>query len=60
MFSVVNLEQFVKEKENQMIGRGIIPDYNIPQSYQDFLNNEDTQLKYVLELIEKKMVVNNH
>ncbi|AFM04260.1 periplasmic protease [Bernardetia litoralis DSM 6794] len=53
-FSIVNLEQDVPKKDNQPIGSGIMPDYEITQSYQDFIKNEDTQLNYVLEFIEKK------
>lgn len=50
-FSVVNLEQDVIKKENQIYDRGIIPDLTIPQSYEDFLNQEDTQMKETLKLI---------
>jgi len=50
-FSIVNLEQDVPEKENQYYNRGIIPDIKINQSYNDFLNNKDTQLNYVKQLI---------
>lgn len=53
-FSIVNLEQDVPKKENQPIGSGIMPDYKIGQSYEDFIKNEDTQLNYILELIKKK------
>ena len=53
-FSIVNLEQYVIKKPNQIYGRGIIPDINISQSFEDFLNNEDTQMAYTLELINKK------
>ena len=53
-FSVVNLEQDVPKKENQKYDRGIIPDYNITQTFSDFLNNTDTQMNFTLELIKKK------
>lgn len=53
-FFIVNLVQDVPKKDNQPIGSGVMPDYEVTQSYQDFIKNEDTQLKYVLELIEKK------
>jgi hypothetical protein len=53
-FSIVNLEQDVPKKDNQPTGSGVMPDYEITQSYQDFIKNEDTQLNYVLKLIEKK------
>lgn len=53
-FSVVNLEQDVPKKDNQFQNRGIIPDYKVIQTYEDYLKQEDTQLKFVLELIEKQ------
>lgn len=52
-FSVVNLEQDVPKKENQMEKRGIIPDYDVVQTYQDYLNQTDTQLNFVYDLIRK-------
>ena len=53
-FSVVNLEQDVVKKENQFYNRGIIPDYNISQTYEDFLKHGDTQLDFVLDFIKSK------
>lgn len=53
-FSVVNLEQYVLKKENQKYGRGIIPDYEITQTFDDFINNTDTQMNFTMELIQKK------
>jgi hypothetical protein len=53
-FSVVNLEQDVPKKENQKYERGIIPDYEVIQTYNDFLNNNDTQMNFTLNLIIKK------
>ena len=50
-FSIVNLEQDVPKKSNQFYDRGIIPDIEINQTYDDFLNNKDTQLNYILNLI---------
>jgi len=51
-FSVVNLEQYVLEKDNQIFGRGIIPDYDVSQTYEDYLKHEDTQMKFLLEFIK--------
>lgn len=51
-FSVVNLEQDVPKKNNQIYNRGIIPDFTVSQSYTDFLNHKDTQLNFVLDLIQ--------
>lgn len=53
-FSIVNLEQDVPKKPNQIFGRGIIPDYEVKQTFEDFLQNKDTQLEYTLKLIEQK------
>ncbi len=51
-FSTVNLEQDVPLKANQIHNRGIIPDYNVTQSYADYLNQTDTQMNFVLKLIK--------
>ncbi|MCM0666149.1 hypothetical protein [Flavobacterium tyrosinilyticum] len=53
-FSIVNLEQDVPKKANQIFGRGIIPDHEILQTFEDFMKNRDTQLEYTLKLIEQK------
>ncbi|MCP2027261.1 hypothetical protein L1276_002418 [Flavobacterium sp. HSC-32F16] len=53
-FSIVNLEQNVPKKTNQIFGRGIIPDYEVKQTLEDFLQNKDTQFEYTLKLIEQK------
>lgn len=53
-FSVVNLEQDVPEKENQKYDRGIIPDYEVTQSFDDFMTNTDTQMNFTIESIRKK------
>jgi len=50
-FSIVNLSQNVPAQSNQIVNRGIIPDYNVPQTYNDFLNQKDTQMNFVLYLI---------
>jgi len=52
-FSIVNLEQDVLVKKNQIINRGIIPDYNVTQTYRDFLTHTDTQMNFALDFIEK-------
>ncbi|HEA30920.1 MAG TPA: peptidase [Leeuwenhoekiella sp.] len=56
-FSIVNLEQDVPKKESQIHHRGIIPDYEVNQTYGDYLNQEDTQMDFVLELIKKNMKI---
>ncbi len=52
-FSVVNLEQDVPKKSNQTYTRGIIPDHEVSQTYEDFLIQKDTQMNFVLDLIKK-------
>lgn len=52
-FSIVNLEQDVPKKDKQKYGRGIIPDYQISQTLDDFLNQRDTQLNFTIDLIKK-------
>lgn len=52
-FFMVNLEQHVLEKSNQIYNRGIIPDYNVTQTFEDYLNHKDTQMNFALELIKK-------
>ncbi|WP_106794682.1 S41 family peptidase [Aquimarina sp. Aq78] len=53
-FSVVNLEQDVVKKENQIYNRGIIPDHNVSQTYTDYINQVDTQLNFVIDLIQQE------
>ncbi len=53
-FFVENIEQDVPQKSNQIYERGIIPDMEVSQTFEDFLKQEDTQLNVVLELIKKK------
>ncbi|RXG25515.1 S41 family peptidase [Leeuwenhoekiella marinoflava] len=53
-FSVVNLEQDVPKKGNQIYNRGIIPDYEVSQNYEDYINQKDTQMDFVLDLIKSK------
>ena len=53
-FSIVNLEQDVPKKENQIYNRGIIPDFEVNQTFEDYLNQNDTQMNFVLDLINTK------
>ena len=53
-FFVENIEQDVPEKSNQIYGRGIIPDMEVLQTFEDYLKNEDTQLNFVFDLIKSK------
>jgi len=51
-FSIVNLEQDVPKKDNQIYNYGIIPDYQITQTYDDYLLQKDTQMDFLLHLIQ--------
>lgn len=51
-FSVVNLKQDVKELADEKFGDGVIPDFEISQIYQDFIENKDTQLNFAIEKIK--------
>jgi hypothetical protein len=53
-FSIVFVEQDAPKKDIQPFGRGIIPNYEVSQSYEDFINNIDTQMNFAIKLIEKK------
>ncbi|WP_233900520.1 hypothetical protein [Tenacibaculum piscium] len=50
---VRSLEQDVPKKENQLYNRGIIPDIEVNQTYQDYLTQKDTQMNFILDLIKK-------
>lgn len=54
IFSVVNLEQDVPKKSNQQYNRGILPDIEVSQSFQDFMEHKDTQMEFTLSLINKE------
>jgi len=56
IFYAVNLEQDVPKKSNQIYNRGIIPDYEVAQTYKDYLNQKDTQMEFVLNLINEKEI----
>ncbi|WP_343635520.1 S41 family peptidase [Fluviicola sp.] len=52
-FSIVHVTQDAPNKTSQPVGRGIIPDHEVHQSFEDFMHNEDTQMKHVLNLISQ-------
>jgi hypothetical protein len=52
-FSIVHVEQDAPVKPDQPQGRGIIPDHTVWPSYNDFMENRDTQMEYVLKLISQ-------
>lgn len=58
VFSVANLTQDVMEKESQPFGRGVMPDYKIEQTFEDFMENKDTQMEFVLNMIRENSAQN--
>ncbi len=52
-FSIVHVEQDALVKPDQPEGRGIIPDYTVWPTFADFLQSRDTQMEFVLKLINK-------
>lgn len=48
-FSIVDLEQDVQQLDDEKYGDGIQPDYTVLQTYQDFLNHNDTQLEFAIK-----------
>lgn len=52
--SIVNLTQDVKKKTTQPLGSGVMPNYKVEQSLKDFINNKDTQMDFVIDLIKEK------
>ncbi|CAI2766925.1 S41 family peptidase [Flavobacterium collinsii] len=52
-FSIVNVVQDAPKKENQPEGHGIMPDYEVWPSLDDFFQQKDTQMEFVLKLIAK-------
>lgn len=50
-FSMENIDQDVPVLPEQHYDRGIIPDYELSRSLEDFLNGSDTQLQFALDLI---------
>ncbi len=53
-FSIVNLEQDVINKGNQLLGRGVIPDIYKSQTLEEFIKNEDNIIQFTLKTIEDK------
>lgn len=52
-FSIVNLKQDVKPLPDENVGDGIKPDFEVTQTYNDFMKNTDTQLNFAIEKIKK-------
>lgn len=52
-FSIVHVVQDAPKKEDQPVGRGIMPDYEVWPSLRDFFQHRDTQLEFTRKLIAK-------
>ncbi len=50
-FSIVNLEQDVVRLQDQEFSQGVMPDFTVVQTYLDYKNNVDTQLKFAFRKI---------
>jgi hypothetical protein len=55
-FSIVHVIQDAPEKPDQPEGRGIIPDHEVWPTFEDFMQNRDTQMEFVLKLISDTAV----
>lgn len=55
-FSIVNLVQDAPKKDDQPEGRGIMPDYEIWSTLDDFFQQRDTQMEFTLKLIENVLL----
>lgn len=52
-FSIVNVIQDAPKKSNQPEGHGIMPDYEVWPTLDDFFQHKDTQMEFTLKLIAK-------
>ncbi|WP_343674963.1 S41 family peptidase [Chitinophaga sp.] len=52
-FSFVHVEQDAVVKPDQPEGRGIIPDYTVWPTFDDFMQNRDTQMEFVLKMVDQ-------
>ncbi|MFB6457193.1 S41 family peptidase [Chitinophaga sp. Hz27] len=53
-FSFVYVVQDAPIKPDQAEGRGTMPDHEVWQTFDDYMNKKDTQMEYVLKLISDK------
>lgn len=53
-FSIANLTQDVRKKETQPFGSGVIPNFKVEQTFKNFMNNTDSQMNFVLNLLKTK------
>lgn len=55
-FSIVYVVQDAPPKPDQPEGRGTIPNYEVWPAFEDFMQNRDTQMEFVLKLIRDKEI----
>lgn len=53
-FSIMYVVQDAPIKPDQPEGRGIMPNYEVWQNYEDYMKQKDSQMEYVLRLISGK------
>ncbi|NIG54430.1 S41 family peptidase [Chitinophaga sp. Cy-1792] len=53
-FSIVYVVQDAPVKPDQPEGRGTMPDHEVWQTFDDYMNKKDTQMEYVMKLIADK------
>lgn len=54
-FSIVDLDQDVRQLPDQPYGRGVMPHHHVHQSLNDYLNNVDTVLEYAKQLASSEL-----
>lgn len=53
-FSIANVKHALPGKFNEPLGRGVIPNRIVPSTYKDFIENNDTQMQYIIDSLIKK------
>jgi Peptidase family S41 len=52
-FSIANVKHALPGKFNEPLGRGVIPNHIVPSTYRDFLENNDTQIQFIIDSLIK-------
>ena len=53
-FSIANVKHALPGKFNEPSGHGVIPNRIVPSTYKDFIENNDTQIQYIIDSLIKK------
>ncbi|MBI2729612.1 MAG: hypothetical protein HYX40_02465 [Sphingobacteriales bacterium] len=53
-FSIANVKHALPGKFNEPVGHGVIPNRIVPSTYKDFIENNDTQIQYIIDSLIKK------